>query len=158
VTASGLAAFSRHQWLQMLIGGLMVLFEAMILVALSVLVSTRLPIVLNMLICWIVFIGGRLSPHLVGYLYPQDAMGRRLVEEVDAMGFTQILFRYPALGIAKFFQTLFPNLANFDVASDIAADLPIPLGLIPWMFGYAALYSAGLLVVAAWLFRRRELA
>ena len=49
-----------------------------------------------------------------------------------------------------------PNLAPFDVKSQVVHAQPIPAGYVALTTGYAALYVAALLTLAALFFSRRD--
>ena len=53
-------------------------------------------------------------------------------------------------------RNIVPNLDLFDVRTAVVHGLPLDPANVAWAVGYMALYSAGLLVAAEFIFRRRE--
>ncbi len=49
-----------------------------------------------------------------------------------------------------------PNLSLFDVRNEAVHDIPIASGHVLWAIAYMALYSAALLILSDFIFRRRE--
>jgi hypothetical protein len=49
-----------------------------------------------------------------------------------------------------------PNLAQFDVKSDVVHGVQVPAGYIAMTGAYAALYIATLLAIASLVFSRRD--
>ncbi len=121
-------------------GLLLAFFEAVMLTAVSVALSTRLPLLANLIICTSVYILGHLVPLLV---------------VTNKMGDT-------TYGIIHFFGQLFaailPVLDHFDVEAATSTDTTVPLHYLVVAFGYCALYSTVAMLLALILFEDRDLA
>jgi ABC-type transport system involved in multi-copper enzyme maturation permease subunit len=120
------------------IPGLILIFlEIAVLAALSVAISTRVPMVVNMVTCLAIFVVGHLTTILV------DSKVLRL-ELVQFM--------------ARLIATVLPNLEHFNISPAIATGKVVP----PVYLGYSALYcaafSAAAILFAFILFEDRDLA
>jgi hypothetical protein len=115
--------------------------QVMVLLAIAVALATRLPMIVNLVTCLVIFFLGHLSQILVW---------------VSERRFPLVNF------IAQFFDALLPGLAYFDLGPVIARDVPPP----PLAFSiyvssvalYAVLYSAIALLFGLILFEDRDLA
>jgi ABC-type transport system involved in multi-copper enzyme maturation permease subunit len=58
--------------------------------------------------------------------------------------------------VTEFLYWCLPNLDRLDIKSEAAAGVSIEAGRVGWAILYAAAYSSGLLLISAWLFRRRD--
>jgi hypothetical protein len=105
--------------------------------AISVAISTRLPMVANLAICFVIYAVGHLMPLLV-----QSAVGR--FEVVQFMG--------------QLIATVVPVLENFDVQAAIAADRPVPALYLVNATVYGLLVCMFMLCLALFLFEDRDLA
>ena len=125
--------------LQIVPGLLLILFEIAVLSAVSVAISTRLPMIVNLVTCFSLFVVGHLTPVLV----QTDVFSGRLE-------FVQFM----ALAIA----TVVPALELFNISAAVATDAVVP----PVYLGTAALYCAAYctvaILVAFILFEDRDLA
>lgn len=125
---------------QMLPGLVLTYFQVTILCAISVALSTRLPLHLNITAIILIFFLGHLAPQMV-----QASTQRELNEAVTFM--------------ARFFATVLPGLEYFNLGPAIATD-----AVVPWVeyvlpsFGYCVLYTAIALLLALFLFEDRDLA
>jgi ABC-type transport system involved in multi-copper enzyme maturation permease subunit len=61
-----------------------------------------------------------------------------------------------AAGFARGLYWVLPNLAQFDVKSDVVHGVPVPVGYMAMTGAYAALYIAMLLAIASLVFSRRD--
>lgn len=118
--------------------GLLLLFmEIAVLSAVSVAISTRLPMVVNLTICFAVFVIGHLTPQLV-----QSGLGQ--IEFVPFM--------------ARLIATLLPSLELFNTSAAVATGDLVP----PIYIGSAALYGlcycTAAILLAFILFEDRDLA
>jgi ABC-type transport system involved in multi-copper enzyme maturation permease subunit len=111
--------------------------EAMVLASISVAISTRLPMMANMLICLSVYLLGHLVPMLV-----QSAVGR--FEIVQFVG--------------RFLATILPVLDTFDIQAAISKGEGVPLDYLGWVVVYSALYSTVAMLLALAMFEDRDLA
>jgi ABC-type transport system involved in multi-copper enzyme maturation permease subunit len=74
----------------------------------------------------------------------------------DLRNFQQVVDSPAAARFARGLYWVLPNLAQFDVKSDVVHGVPVPLGYIAMTGAYAALYIALLLTIAAQVFSRRD--
>ena len=114
-----------------------------VLTAVAVALSTRLPMVVNVVACFSLYIVG----HLSEYVYHYEGVRRFLEEQGHAVrAFARVL--YAAV----------PNLENFNVSGAIALGHPISAGYLAVAALYAATYSAIALAVGVALFQEKDLA
>ncbi len=123
--------------LQAVPGLILIFLEIAVLAALSVAISTRVPMVVNMVTCLAIFVVG----HLTSRLVEGNALGLELVQ------FT-----------ARLIATVLPNLEHFNTQAAIATGTVVP----PVYLGYATLYCAAFsmaaILLAFILFEDRDLA
>ena len=74
----------------------------------------------------------------------------------DLRNFDQVVESPAAVRLARAMYWVLPNLAQFDVKSQVVHGLPVSLGYMALTTAYAALYSAMLLTVAVYVFSRRD--
>ena len=74
----------------------------------------------------------------------------------DLRNFDQVLDSLAAQRVARALYWVLPNLAQFDVKSQVVHGQPVPFGYMVLTSGYAALYVATLLAVAVCVFSRRD--
>src|SRR5580700_5534675 len=118
-------------------GLILIFFEICLLTAVSVAISTRVPMVVNMVTCFAIFVVGHVTSLMV----------ERGVLQIELVQFT-----------AKLLATALPNLELFKTEAAISTG-----GLVPADYlGYAALYcgafSAAAIFLAFILFEDRDLA
>lgn len=131
------AAQCQAEMAQVLPGIVLAFLETTVLAAISVAISTRLPMLANLLICWTIYLLGHLMPAVVN-----SAVGQ-----------------YPLVRfMGKFLATLLPNLDDFNIQAGIAAGSSVPLDYLGWAALYCALYTTAALVLALLLFEDRDLA
>jgi hypothetical protein len=124
--------------------------QVMILVAIATALATRLPFVVNLVLCLVVYFLGHLAPVVVKVTEkaqddPQGSTGARLV------GF-----------LGNLFDTILPGLDFFNGGPAIIRETPLDL----WPFavyvltvvGYAVIYTTIALLVGLLLFEDRDLA
>ena len=129
-----------EQVLQVLPGLVLGFFEVTLLTSLSVAISTRLPMLVNLVVCISVFFLGHLSPILVNV-----TSGTRTNELVRFM--------------AQLFAFGLPDLEFFNASPSISTGAIIPwIGYVLPAFGYCVLYSGAALLFAFLLFEDRDLA
>jgi len=127
-----------HQEMISTVPGLVLAFmETMVLGALSVAISTRLPWLANLVICFTIYALGHLTPLIV-----QSSMG----QFVFVQFFGQLI------------ATIFPNLDHFNIQAAVAADVPVPPLYLFWAFIYCMIYSVIAMLLALVLFEDRDLA
>jgi ABC-type transport system involved in multi-copper enzyme maturation permease subunit len=115
-------------------------FEVTILTSISIAMSTRLPMLVNLIVCILIFFLGHLSPILV---------------EVTGQGHVNELVSF----MARFFAWILPSLEYFNAGPSIATGAVIPwFGYVLPALGYCVLYSGAALLFAFLLFEDRDLA
>lgn len=121
------------------IPGLVLIFlEVAVLSAVSVAISTRLPMVVNLVTCFSIFVIGHLTPVLV-----QAEVFEGRLEFVQFM--------------AQAIATVLPALELFDISAAIATDNVVPAGYLGLSAVYSAAYCAAALLLAFVLFEDRDL-
>ncbi|HUG92472.1 MAG TPA: ABC transporter permease [Planctomycetaceae bacterium] len=116
---------------------LLIGLEATVLTAVSVALSTRLPMVLNMVSCLAIFIVGHLTPVLV----------KTVFEQLEPVKFT-----------AQLIATVLPSLEAFNTQSAVAKSTIIPPEYLGLSALYCAAYSTAAILLAFILFEDRDLA
>ncbi len=143
-SAGGLAERAK-QWEQVrqVLPGLVLGFmEVTVLTSISVAISTRLPMLANLVVCILIFFLGHLSPVLVEAANAENSQVNELV------GF-----------MAKLFGFVLPGLEFFNAGPSISTG-----AVIPWVdyvlpaLGYCVMYSGAALLFAFLLFEDRDLA
>jgi ABC-type transport system involved in multi-copper enzyme maturation permease subunit len=134
---------AEKQWaqvMQVMPGLVLGFFEVTVLTSISVAISTRLPMLANLVVCILIFFLGHLSPVLVVL-----AEEGRVNELVGFMG--------------KFFAWALPSLEFFNASPSISTGAVIPwVAYVLPVFGYCVLYSGAALLFAFLLFEDRDLA
>jgi ABC-type transport system involved in multi-copper enzyme maturation permease subunit len=74
----------------------------------------------------------------------------------DLRNFQQVVDSPAAASVARGLYWVLPNLAQFDVKSDVVHGVRVPLGYIAMTGAYAALYISMLLAIASLVFSRRD--
>jgi len=131
------------QWAQVkqvLPGLILGFFEVTILASISVAISTRLPMLVNLVVCIAIFFLWHLSPVLV------EATGQGNVNELVSF-------------MAKLFAWALPSLEFFNAGPAISTGAVIPwVGYVLPALGYCMLYSGAALLFAFLLFENRDVA
>lgn len=118
-------------------GLLLGILQAMVLVAVSVALSTRLPMILNVSISFALFVLSNMSGPLTDYLAEKQAAFASL---------------------ARVFYYILPNLGStVEVNSGIGLGKAVPGVFLGWSLLYALLYVTAALGLAVFLFQDREL-
>ncbi len=129
-----------QQVLQVLPGLVLGFFEVTVLTSVSVAISTRLPMLVNLVVCISIFFLGHLTPILV---------------EVTGAGRTNELVHF----MAQLFAFALPELEFFNAGPSISTGAVIPwAGYVFPALGYCVLYSGAALLFAFLLFEDRDLA
>lgn len=116
--------------------------EVTALAAISVAISTRLPMLVNLVVCIAIFFLGHLTPVLVE---ATSQPGQRTNELIAFM--------------AKFFAWALPQLEFFNAGPAISTGAVIPwAGYVLPALGYCMLYSGAALLFAFLLFENRDVA
>lgn len=115
--------------------------QVLVLVGVAVALATRVPMVVNVPMCFLVFFLGHLTP---------------IMTEVTQTRYRLVHF------VAQLFETILPGLDNFDVSSAIIRDLPLdPLSYAKYtafVTLYALIYTAVALLLGLILFEDRDVA
>jgi ABC-type transport system involved in multi-copper enzyme maturation permease subunit len=119
--------------------------QVMVLLAIAVALATRLPMVVNLVVCMLVYFLGHLTPIMTEVTRSQQHIQERLIYFV-----------------AQVFDTVLPGLDLFDVGTAIVREAPLP----PLEYGlytlnvtlYAIVYAAIALLFGLILFEDRDLA
>jgi ABC-type transport system involved in multi-copper enzyme maturation permease subunit len=114
--------------------------ETLVMAALSVAISTRLPMLANFIITFSIYTLGHLTPLLV--------QSQTVADNVPA----------PVIFLAQILATVLPVLDHFNIQANIAAGKQVPLDYVGWSLLYCTLYSAVAMLVALTLFEDRDLA
>ena len=127
----------RAKMVQILPGLALSFMEAVILASISVAISTRLPMLANLVICVSVYVLGHLVPVLVN-----SALG-----EFAIVGF-----------VGKFLAAVLPVLTHFSMETAISTDKEVPMTYLVAAGGYTLLYCMAAMLLALLLFEERDLA
>ncbi|MEM8679976.1 MAG: ABC transporter permease, partial [Planctomycetota bacterium] len=111
--------------------------ETLIFVSISIAISTRLPLLANVMICFVIYAFGHLTP--------------LLVQEGESQFETVKFF-------ARFIATVLPVLDHFNIQAAVAAGVGVPLVYLAWAALYCALYCGIAMLLALVLFEDRDLA
>lgn len=118
-------------------GLVLAFFEVAVLSAISVAISTRLPMLVNLVVCLALFVLGHLTPILV----------QASAEQFELVGF-----------MAGFFATVLPALEVFNVQPAVATGSTIPSSYVLLASVYCVAYSTAAILLAFILFEDRDLA
>lgn len=120
------------------VSGLTLAFmEAVVLTAISVAISTRLPMLPNLVICGSIYVLGNLGPLIV-----QSSVGQN--EFVAFFG--------------QLVALILPMLDVFNIQAAVAGGKRVPLDYMAWALLYCVLYSTVAMLFALILFEDRDLA
>lgn len=125
--------------LSILPAAVLVFLEISVMSAISVAISTRLPMAVNMVTCLAIFVVGHLTPSLVG-----ANVGRL----------------EPVMFMARVIATILPAVDAYNVESAIVTGgiINMPASYVGWAAIYSAAYAAMAILVAFILFEDRDLA
>ncbi len=122
---------------QILPGVLLLMLEIVVMTAVSVAISTRTPMVVNMVTCLAIFVVGNLTPVLV-------KAGVLKIEFVSFM--------------ARLIATIIPALDAFNMQAAVATGKMVPPVYLAYAALYGAAYTAVMILLAFILFEDRDLA
>ncbi|MGW8257366.1 MAG: ABC transporter permease [Thermoguttaceae bacterium] len=125
------------EMLQIAPGLALAFMETVVMTSISVAISTRLPMMANLLICMSIYVLGHLVPLLAN----------SALEQIEQVGF-----------IAGLLSAVLPVLDHFNVYTAIATGQQVPLSYLGWAALYCLLYSTLALLVSLLLFEDRDLA
>ena len=127
-----------QQEMQQIAPGLALAFmETTVLTAISVAISTRLPMMANLIICGAVYVLGHLVPMLAN-----SALG-----QIEQVGF-----------VAGLLAAVLPVLDHYDISASISTGQTVPLAYLGLVALSCLLYSTVAMLVALLLFEDRDLA
>jgi hypothetical protein len=118
-------------------GLILAFFETLVFTAISVAISTRLPLLANLVICFAIYAFGHLTPLLV-----QAGEGK----------FEGVKF------VAQFIATVLPVLDHFNIQAAVAAGVGVPMVYLGTALLYCILYCGVALLLALALFEDRDVA
>ena len=118
-------------------GLILAFFEAVIMAAISVAVSTRLPMLPNLVICGSIYALGHLAALIV-----KSSIGDNV--------FVQF--------VGKLLSVVLPVLDHFEIEGAIAGASSVPAEYLWWSLGYTALYCTAAMLLALIFFEDRDLA
>jgi len=119
--------------------------QVMILVAIAAALATRVPFVVNLVLCLVIYFLGHLAPVVVAVTQGSSGAGLGLVSF-----------------LGRLFDVLLPALEFFNMGPAIIRESPLDLwqfaGYVLTVFGYSVIYTAIALLVGLLLFEDRDLA
>ena len=113
--------------------------QVSVLGAISVTVATRLPMVMNLVICFAVFVIGNLTEIIVN-------------QSVEGQAKESVTFT------ARLISMVVPSLSAFNISSAVATGRVVPQDYLGYSFLYAATYIGAMLLLGFLLFEDRDLA
>jgi ABC-type transport system involved in multi-copper enzyme maturation permease subunit len=128
-----------REMVQTIPGIVLAYLETLVMAALSVAISTRLPAIANFLISFAIYVLGHLTPLLVQ-------------SQVVAQQLPPVVF------FGRLIATVLPVLDHFNIQASVAAGVPVPIQYLAWSLVYCVLYSAVAMLLALTLFEDRDLA
>lgn len=111
--------------------------EAIVMTSVSVAISTRLPMLANLMICASIYVLGHLVPLLVN-----SAVG-----QFEIVGF-----------VGRFLAAVLPVLDHFSIEAAISTGQAVTADYLMWATVYAFLYSSVAMLVGLLMFEDRDLA
>jgi len=130
--------------------------QVMLLVAIACALATRLPMVVTLLACLLLFFLGNLAPVLLQVVQNYQAQFAQEHQGQTSGALELVQF------VAQVLDTLLPSLEYFNLGPAIVRDKPLPLGEYAWYVGsllvYAVLYTTIALLFGLILFEDRDLA
>ena len=124
---------------QVIPGVVLVFFEIAVLGAVSVAVATRLPMVVNLVVCFAIFVIGNLTPMMV-------SQSERVIQN-EAVTF-----------VARLIATAVPSLDAFNVSAAIATETQVLPAYPGTALLYCIAYATATILFAFILFEDRDLA
>jgi ABC-type transport system involved in multi-copper enzyme maturation permease subunit len=127
----------QREMLQIAPGLLLAFMEAVVLTAISVAISTRLPMLANLIICAAIYVLGHLVPILAN-----SAVGQ----------FELVRF------VANLLAAILPVLDHFNISAGISTGQQVPGEYMAWAALYCLVYTSVAMLLALWWFEDRDLA
>ncbi len=125
------------EMIQIVPGLVLAFFETVVLAAISVAISTRLPMLANLIVCSSIYVLGHLVPMLVN-----SSVGK--FEIVRFAG--------------QFIATVLPVLDHFNIQAAVAAGAVVPMSYLGVALLYCVLYSSIAMLLGLAMFEDRDLA
>jgi len=126
--------------------------QVMVLLAIAVALATRLPMVVNVPVCLLVYFLGHLTPVLVQVSTPRPGTNPNDVP----------VFKKMVSFVAQVFDTILPGLQFFTLGPAVISDTPLAtrdlIDYVSRSLGYAMLYTLIVLLFGLVLFEDRDLA
>jgi len=113
--------------------------QVAVLGAISVTVATRLPMVMNLVICFAVFVVGNLTEIIVN-------------SSVEGQANESVIFT------ARLISMVVPSLSAFNISSAVATGRIVPQDYLGLSLVYASAYIGAMLLLGFLLFEDRDLA
>jgi ABC-type transport system involved in multi-copper enzyme maturation permease subunit len=130
---------AHYEMVQTLPGLALAFMETAVLAAVSVAISTRLPMMANFVICFSIYVLGHLTPLMV-----QSAVVNQAFE--------------PVVFVGRLIATIFPVLENLNIQAAVAGGKEVPVEYLGWAFLYSLIYGVIAMLLALALFEDRDLA
>jgi ABC-type transport system involved in multi-copper enzyme maturation permease subunit len=130
---------THYEMVQTAPGLALAFMETAVLAAISVAISTRLPMMANFILCFSIYVLGHLTPLMV-----QSAVVNEAFE--------------PVVFVGRLIATVFPVLENLNIQAAIAGGEEVPLVYLGWAFVYSLIYGVIAMLLALALFEDRDLA
>jgi hypothetical protein len=111
--------------------------ETVVLTAVSVAISTRLPLLANFVVCFVIYVLGHLTPSIV---------------QSSLHGFEPVAF------VAQLVAVALPILDNLNIQVAVAGDREVPWDYLVGAAIFSFLYSLLAMLLALTLFEDRDLA
>jgi ABC-type transport system involved in multi-copper enzyme maturation permease subunit len=111
--------------------------ETVILAAIAIAISTRLPLLPNLSLTLLVYLLGNIVPVIV----------QSSVNQIPMVVF-----------VANIVSVVLPCLDHFNMDTAVAMEVVVPWGYVACAFGYAMLYCGAMLLISLLLFEDRDLA
>lgn len=124
---------------EVLPGVVLAFFQIAVLAAIAVAIATRLPMVVNLVICFAVYVIGNLTPKIVAQS-------------------EQVIQSEPVTFVARLIATVLPSLESFDVSAAFDTGHSIPPEYLGSSFLYCLSYATAAILVAFIFFEDRDLA
>ena len=124
---------------EVLPGVVLAFFQIAVLSAIAVAIATRLPMVVNLVTCFAVFVIGNLTPKLV-------AQSEQVIESE------------PVIFVARLIATVLPSLESFDLSAAIDVGNRVPPSYLGIALLYGMAYITAAILAAFILFEDRDLA
>jgi hypothetical protein len=120
-------------------GVVLAFFQVAVLAAISVAIATRLPMVVNLVVCFAIFVVGNLTPMLVTQ--------SKTVIQNEFVTF-----------VAKLIATVLPSLESFNIYAALATGHSVPPSYLGISLCYGIAYATATILLAFMLFEDRDLA